>query len=269
MLANLETYKKDLESLIERGNLLLNAMQYECYPIEMERRLKELFGDKANEVLVSIPSFTEQYQSWYSESKVLIKQLMPDRLHDFVQYYEKPKQRKDIDYENYKIDDFLQGLTVTRGYEKTKVVGPDAAIPKFKQQLAIITAVNKRFESSLFEIHQLVQADLFDSELDAAKELAKFKFSRAAGALAGVVLEKHLAQVCCNHNVKLTKKSAAISDLNDALKEASVIDIPQWRFVQHLADIRNLCDHNKKVEPTNDQVDDLIGGVTKMIKTLY
>lgn len=194
---------------------------------------------------------------------------MPDRLQDFVQYYEKPKQRKNIDYENYKIEDFLQSLNVTSGYEKTKVVGPDAAIPKFRQQLAIIKAVRRRFESSLFDIRQLVQADLFDSELDAAKELAKHKFTRAAGALAGVVLERHLAQVCFNHSVKLTKKSAAISDLNNALKEAGVIDIPQWRFAQHLADIRNLCDHSKEVEPTGDQVDDLIGGVTKVIKTLY
>ena len=45
----------------------------------------------------------------------------------------------------------------------------------------------------MFDIRQLVQADLFDSELDAADELGKKKFTRAAGALAGVVLERHLS----------------------------------------------------------------------------
>jgi len=129
--------------------------------------------------------------------------------------------------------------------------------------------VKARFESSLFDIRQLVQADLFDSELDAAKELAKHKFTRAAGALAGVVLERHLAQVCQNHGIKIVKKEPGIADLNNALKEANVIDLPQWRFVQHLADIRNLCDHNKKSEPTVEQVDDLVAGVTKVTKIMF
>lgn len=121
----------------------------------------------------------------------------------------------------------------------------------------------------MFDIRQLVQADLFDSELEAAKELSKHKFTRAAGALAGVVLERHLAEVCEKHNVKIVKKAPCISDLNNALKEASIIDIPQWRFVQHLGDIRNLCDHDKTSEPTPEQVDDLVAGVMKVTKTMF
>ena len=34
-------------------------------------------------------------------------------------------------------------------------------------------------------------------------------------------------------------------------------------------DIRNLCDHDKTKEPTPEQVDDLIDGVSKTIKTLF
>jgi len=149
------------------------------------------------------------------------------------------------------------------------LAGPEAAIPQFEQQLAILKSVRARFESSLFDIRQLVQADLFDSEVDAAKDLAKNKFLRPAGALAGVVLERHLAQVCENHAVRIAKKSPTISDLNEALKSADAIDIPTWRFIQHLADIRNQCDHDKKLEPTAEQVDDLIAGITKITKTLF
>ena len=71
---------------------------------------------------------------------------------------------------------------------REKIVGPDAVIPLFRQQLAIIKAVKARFESSLFDLRQLVQADLFDSDLEAAKELAGKNFTTAAGALAGVAL---------------------------------------------------------------------------------
>jgi hypothetical protein len=193
----------------------------------------------------------------------LIKQLLPDRLSDFRSYYEKPKQRKNITRENYRIEDYLQGLMTIRG------VGPEAAIPHFRQQLAILKSVKARFKSSLFDICQLVQADLFGSELDAAKELLRNKFARAAGALAGVVLERHLMQVCHNHSIRITKKAPTIADLNDALKKANVIDVPQWRFIQHLADIRNLCAHSKQSEPTVDQVNDLIAGVMKLTKTLF
>ena len=56
-------------------------------------------------------------------------------------------------------------------------------------------SLESRFESSLFDMQQLVQADMFDSELDAARELWKKGFLRAAVAICGVILEKHFAIV--------------------------------------------------------------------------
>ena len=269
MMSNLDRYKKDLESLITTGQQLEISIRAECYPERFKSQVKKKFGAEAEEVIAALPPFATTYQRWYSEAKALIRQLLPDRLADFVRYYEKPKTRKNITYESYRIEDFLQGLSVTRGWEKEKVVGPEAAILHFRQQLAILKAVRTRFESSLFDIRKLVMADLFDSELDAAAELAKKKFLRAAGAVAGVVLEKHLAQVCSNHSVAISKKAPSISDLNNLLKAANVVDVPQWRFIQHLGDIRNLCDHNKTKEPTAEQVADLIAGVAKTLKTLF
>lgn len=269
MISNLERYRKDLNALIDLGILLLTSLQRETYGAQIDAQIKKLLGEKTKAYIDALPSFDEKYQGWYSESKALVRQLMPDRLSDFVRYYEKPKQRKDITYENYTIEDALHGLTVTRGALKEKVVGKDAAAPKFQQQLAIVQALKQRFESSLFDIQQLVRADLFDSELEASRELAKNKFGRAAGALAGVVLERHLSQVCDNHGIKIPKKNPTIADFNDSLKANSVIDVPEWRRIQHLGDLRNLCDHSKTAEPTSDQVNDLISGVEKTTKTLF
>jgi hypothetical protein len=269
MTTNLDRYKNDLDKLISIGNELHIAMQMDCFPKEVKKQIKDKYGEKADKILSGIPSFKEKYQAWYSESQVLIKQLLPDRFSDFVRYYEKPKGRKEISFESYRIEDYLQGLHITRISTQETLVSPEAAIPHFRQQLAILDSVKARFESSLFDIRQLVQADLFDSELEAAKELSKHKYTRAAGALSGVVLERHLGQVCENHGVKITKKNPGIADLNNALKESDVIDVVQWRFVQHLGDIRNLCDHDKKVEPTPEQVDELIAGTMKIIKTVF
>ena len=115
----------------------------------------------------------------------------------------------------------------------------------------------------------MAQADLFDSELEAARELAKHKFNRAAGVVAGVVLERHLKEVCASYKVIMRKKAPQISDLNDALKKATVIDTPQWRSIQYLGDIRNLCAHDRQSEPTADQVGDLLDGVTNVTKTIF
>lgn len=265
MLENLETYKKDLKKLTTRGNALLLSMQYECYP----EKIEEIYGEKWKGIKETLPNFNKSYQAWYSESLALIKQLLPDRLQDFTRHYEKPKPRKDISYENYRIEDYLQGLNVTRGWEKEKVVGPDAAIPHFQQQQAILEAVTSRFESSLFDIRQLVQADLFDSELAAAQELLKKGFVRASGAVAGVVLERHLAQVAENHSITTRKKHPTISDFNDLLKKGDVLDTPSWRQIQRLGDLRNLCDHNKDRDPTKEEAEELISGVEKCTKTLF
>ena len=267
---NIDRYKDDLDALLAKGTDLYNAMQYECHPKEFVRVVETSLGDEAKGYIESLPSFKNEYQPWYSEAKGLVRQLLPDRFADFTRYYEKPKPRKDIAYGNYTIEDYLQGVNVTRtGIVVSTVVGPAAAIPCFNQQLSIVKSIRERFRSSLFDIRQLAQADLFDSELEAAKELAKNKFIRAAGAVAGVVLERHLKEVCGNHGVTIRKKNPQISDLNESLKGADVIDTPQWRFIQHLGDLRNLCAHDKKPEPTVDQVEDLLAGVAKVTKTIF
>ena len=264
---NLKRYEKDLADLIDEGDRLYLAMQKECFPESTVREAKKALGEKAKETIEKLPSFRDEYQTWYSEAVVLLRQLLPERLTDFTRHYEKPKSRKNITNESYTIEDYLQGITVGPSYDPR--VRFDAAIPRFQQQLSMVKSIGRRFESSLFDIRQLAQADLFDSELEAAQGLAKNGFNRAAGVVAGVVLERHLKEVCINHGIKIRKKAPAISDLNDTLKNENVIQIPDWRFIQHLGDVRNVCGHAKDSEPTQDQVKDLINGVTKVTKTVF
>ncbi|NHZ86306.1 MAG: hypothetical protein GWP19_10550 [Planctomycetia bacterium] len=269
MISNLEKYNKDLDTLIDNGQLLLSSMQKECHPNNFEAVVKKKFKTKSNEYIKKIPIFSNKYQDWYSESLITIKQLLPDRMNDFIRLYEKPKTtRKEITHENYTIEDYLNNITVTSSMYG-KIVGPESAIPRFKQQLNILKSIKKRFTSTLFDIKQLVQADLFDSELEAAKELVNKGYLRGAGAIAGVVLEKHLAQVCINQGIKIIKKKSSISDFNDKLKGAKTYETPTWRKIQHLGDLRNLCDHKKKRDPNIEDVDELIEGVEKITKTIF
>ncbi|MBN3033090.1 MAG: hypothetical protein JW873_03240 [Candidatus Saganbacteria bacterium] len=267
-ITNIAKYKGDLSKLISEGDLLQMAMENDCFPEQIKKLCKGA-GKEYTDLIKHLPSFSSNYQSWYSESLALIKQLLHDRVADFTRLYEKPKtKRKDITHENYTIEDYLFDQTA-QDWSGQTVVGPSAAIPRFRQQLNILKSVEKRFESSLFDIKQLVQADLFDTELESAKELNKNGFARGAGAIAGVVLEKHLSQISDNHGVTISKKAPSISDFNEKLKQAGIYETPIWRKIQHLSDLRNLCDHKKKKDPTEADVNELIGGVETITKTLF
>jgi hypothetical protein len=256
--SNVKKFKDELKSLIDKGELLrfALALNLDIVDDDTKEKLREM----------DLPSFAEEYERWYSVSMQVVKQVLPDRLTDFVKQY-KDDKRKEPTFLTYGISDYMIGLRVTRGIQT--VVDETATLPKFEQQLNILKSAQARFESSIFDMIEILQADLFDDELDAAQELHRKGFLRAAGAVSGVVLEKHLAHVCFKHNLKTRKKTPSINDLNQMLKDAGTIDTPMWRFIQRLGDIRNLSDHSKERAPTKEEVDDLISGTRKVISTLF
>ena len=265
-------FEADLDRLIAKGNLLFNAMQFECHPDEFKESLAESIGkEKVKAYIKELPDFRNDYQEWYSEALSLVEQTLPRRLKDFVAHYEYPRVRKEITFGNYMVKDYLQGLMRTRdsGFERTTIVEPSAAISEFRQQLNIVKAAKATLSSTLINLTTILQADLFDSETDSAEALAKAGFLRAAGAICGVVIEKHLQQVCANHNVKWGRRKPTIAVLNDALKDRQVLSIPDWRLVQRLGDIRNLCDHARSQEPTQDQINDLVEGTRKVLTSVF
>ena len=263
METNLTKYKTDLESLITRGSDLYDGLIYE---------LRNDIGDeyrklsKERKEKISQCKFTSRYNEWYNESLVLIKQLMPERLADFQSYYRMDK-RKTISLATYTISDYLIGIEISLPGRFT--TSRTSALEKFKQQYFIVKSLRNRFESSLYDIKQLLQADVFDSEIDSARELCKKGFYRAAGAICGVVIEKHLSEVCVHHDIKVTKKNPVINDYNESLKANNVVDVATWRNIQRLADIRNMCDHHKNVDPTKENIEELIEGTDKMLKTIF
>ena len=270
MTEKTKKFERDLDRLIDKGDNLSNAINYECYKEEFKRQARKVMDKDKMEIFINnLPNFTSEYQSWYSEALALIKQVLHDRLDDFASYYEYPRVRKEITFENYRIRDYLQGISITRRFGDGVVVDGKAAVPVFAQQLNIVKAAKESLNSSLIELTSILQADLFDSEIDSARALAKSGFLRGAGAICGVVIEKHLKQACNTHGITIRKKNPTISDFNQALKDKNSISIPQWRFIQHLADIRNICDHDKGKEPEKNEIDDLIAGTDKVLKTIF
>jgi len=211
--------------------------------------------------------FHYDYQRWYSKALKAVASLAPDRYNEFRGYYEIDPKRKDFGYGTYVIQDYLKGI-VPSGYGYDNFDSRAQMLTNYFNQLSILKAVYDRIESVLSNIEGELYAELQDSEIEIARQLAKVS-ARAAGALVGVVIEGHLQKVATAHGVKLAKKNPTIADLNDSLKSAGVIDTPIWRKISYLADLRNLCSHKKDVNPTVEQVAELIQGADWLTKNVF
>jgi len=265
-----ESIKSELKELINFGRYLLYNEAINKSKLEKKQTDALIKLDDFKKFQNDNPFTQISYQKWYSKSTLVIKQILPDRLDEFRKLYILEKRdNKDITFLTYTISDYLLGLSITRGWEKTEVFDPFGAFSsKMGQQIEILNSCKAIIDSKLSDIEGVLQSELFENELETAKDILKKKHVRLAGALAGVTLETHLKKVCNNHGINFRKKNPTISDYNEELKKQELIDVATWRLIQRLADIRNLSVHAKEREPSVDEVEDLIRGCEKIIAEL-
>ena len=235
--------------------------------LDEQKNLLELTNDEKNYI-----KFGTAYQIWYSRAYKIVEALGSERLKEFTSHYQIPQGRGSVyklSIYGYVIQDYINGWRLPASeLSREKMVESGVVRRKIVNQLQILRSLESRIDSMLQDVKGHLLADIQDSELKVADQLRKISL-RAAGALAGVILEGHLQRVTQNHNVTIRKKTPTIADLNDPLKNAGVYDNPTWRRIQLLADIRNLCSHKKSREPTDDEVVDLISGVNWVIKSIF
>ena len=243
-MVNLTEIKAEAEELVEHGRELVADI------IDKNRPARS-------------PRARSEYQHWYSKSLPIMRAIAPDRIDEFTELY-RPNRRSGENPRivNYGISDWLQG--VLHPYEDS-----DAIIyGKFRTQWQILGSVVARLDSALSDIQGTLRASLFDSEIEQAQELLDKDHVRAAGVIAGVVLESHLSSVCSNHQVTLGRRKSTLGNLKDALKSSGTIDLPVARQIEALADIRNLCGHRGDREPTEEEVRRLIDQTRRYTKEL-
>lgn len=246
--------KAEIKVLINTGKKLATGLSLYS-PSKDFKKLPKEDSDK-------IVFFFKNYEKWYTKSLAIIKVLLPDRYADFSLLYRNEK-RKQLTWQTYTLSDATQEITTN-----DNSLHPHHASTKLYQQLSMVEACLDKFESKISDIHSILQADVFDSEIESSRHLLSRGFLRAAGAVCGVVIEKHLSEICRSHLIETKKKTPTIADYNDALKDI-VYDTIEWRRIQRLGDLRNLCDHNKDREPSRDEVEELINGTERIIKTIF
>jgi len=216
-----------------------------------------------------IIAFGAKYQNWYSRCVKIVELLGSDRLNEFCSYYRIDPKRKDFSVATYVIQDYVNGILAAMDlYNKPKWDVHNAITIRIINQSHILESLKSRIGTVLADVKGHLLAQIEDEELEIARKLLRVSL-RGAGAVAGVVLESHLQRTAENHKVSIKKKDPTNSDLNDPLKSVGVYAIPTWRKIQHLADLRNLCDHKKDKEPSHDEIEELIVGVSAIIKTVF
>lgn len=234
--------------------------------------LKGQSGALAALVRKSPTQFYVGYQEWYTKAVKIVQVFAPDRLTEFRNYYEGDPKRKEISGATYCIRDFVRGMRPVSDpfeFRAGRTFDPnEVVLGQFMTQIHILGALSSRIDGIVAELESTIAHGIQDAEIDSAEALRKVNL-RAAGALAGVVLETHLQRVAGAHHVVIAKKNPTVGDLNEPLKKAGVYDMPEYRKIQLLADIRNLCTHQKGKDPTPEQIDEVLNGVRSITKSVF
>ena len=262
---NIAKIIEDLDALLHWGKILKNAWDLQWCHSNID------LSEEQRGCLKGI-DIADKYQAWYSKALIIIKQFLPCRLDEFVGLYEYKGNRKTITPVNYRISDVL----LEYGYLSCgNLFGPQDlryCLNLLARQCSILAAARESLVNSWGEIRQGLQTDLLDSEIDAARRLSKNGFPRAAGAIAGVVLERHLNAVIGFHEFKMSKESPGIKDYAQKLEDEGVIDFQTCRLIQSLGNSCDLCCNAKgpkKEDPKKEDVEELIAGVDRIIKTVF
>jgi len=144
--------------------------------------------------------------------------------------------------------------------ERTQVL--DFGLARFERMTAVFNGAKEDFEGGyLNSLKNLVQAEVFNNELEQAEELFDRGYATAAAVIAGVVLETALRDLCSISGIE----HGSINKMNDDLARAGAYNANQKKQITSLSAIRNSAAHGKPEEFTNDQVRGMIDDVQRFL----
>jgi hypothetical protein len=127
---------------------------------------------------------------------------------------------------------------------------------------AVFLAAKEDFEGGyLRSIRSLIHAELFDEELEQARELQTSGYKSAAAVVAGVVLETTLRKLCGDMSIPVGK----LDKMNADLAKAGLYDTLIQKRVTMLADIRNKAAHGNTASFNDADVSDMIAQVERFV----
>lgn len=127
---------------------------------------------------------------------------------------------------------------------------------------AIFMAAREDYEGGyLRSTRSLIQAEVFDSELEQAQALLNAGYKSPSAVVAGVVLETSLRELCDRHSIPHGK----LDKMNADLAKEGVFNKLQHKRITAIADVRNSAAHGKPDDFSEADVSDMIRDITRFV----
>ena len=134
-----------------------------------------------------------------------------------------------------------------------------------KAGIGILTAVGEDLEDGyLTEVRTLVSAEVFQDFLEMAEHLLNRGYKDPAASLCGAVLEEGLRRLATNRDLKVGERDN-LGALNQKLAAGGVYTRLIQKRLAVWTDVRNLADHGKFSEYSEQDVADMHKGVSSFL----
>ncbi len=122
----------------------------------------------------------------------------------------------------------------------------------------VIKAAKNDYETdTLFELQDLITANLFEDFLEQAEILIAAKYYQPAAVIVGAILEDGLRKMCHKNNITLPERPKLDWMNSELVKKGEYNKLVQKNITAY-ADLRNNAAHGKWDEFTKDDVDDFL-----------
>ncbi len=133
---------------------------------------------------------------------------------------------------------------------------------RFRECEAVFESAREDYEGGyLFNMRSLIQAEVFDDALEQATELLKAGYKDPACVVSGVTLETTLRELCSRNGISHAK----LDKMNADLCKAGIYNMGMQKQITAWADRRNSAAHGDWSAYSDDDVNDMIKGVTRVI----
>jgi hypothetical protein len=146
--------------------------------------------------------------------------------------------------------------------QNEKPLNVDTNLKILKRIAAVFAAAEADYLGGLFNsLSHLVQAEVFDTQLDQARELLASGYASPAAVVAGVVLETTIKGLCGENGIPLGK----LGKMNEDLTKAGVYNKLVQKKVQVWADVRNNAAHGHYDQFEPADVQDMIRDIETFV----
>jgi hypothetical protein len=145
-------------------------------------------------------------------------------------------------------------------------VGKALSFSPTNRAQGILMAARDDFQHGhLFDLRQLIEAELFDEFLDQAQHLLDSGYYQPAAVIAGCVLEDGLRKLCHRHAISLPPKPR-LDAMNAELAKAGVYSTLVQKRIIALADLRNKAAHGQWDEFGLEDVKEMMHAVRRIME---